>query len=173
MCSRWLIAMVSLALSLSWHAAGDEPKSRFQIVTPKSHGIIATGINGRGDITGFEWVESKKTAGVVEQVPFYAQGKTISHLPLLLGYTATFPAALSDDGVIVGRVGKPAPVGVNVPLRNQAFVWDAKSGIRGLGVLEGDTASFACDITAEGHRISGFSIGDNRVRACLWQRDGE
>ena len=38
--------------------------------------------------------------------------------------------------------------------------------------LEGDTASFASDITPDGRRISGFSVGDNRVRACLWDRDG-
>jgi uncharacterized membrane protein len=58
-------------------------------------------------------------------------------------------------------------------LRNQAFVWDAKAGIRGLGTLKDDSASFATDITADGRRISGFSVGDNRVRACVWDRDGD
>jgi probable HAF family extracellular repeat protein len=61
---------------------------------------------------------------------------------------------------------------VRVDLRNQAFVWEADAGIRGLGALEGDSASFACGISRDGRRISGFSVGDNRVRACVWERDG-
>jgi hypothetical protein len=167
----WLAGAVAWVLACQGHC--DEPKTKLEIVTPRPEGIVATGINGRGDIVGFEWVESDRFPGVIDQVPIYAQGKKISRLPLLQGYTATFPAALSDDGVVVGRAGKPAPVGVVVPLRNQAFVWDAGSGMRGLGVLEGDTASFACDITADGRGISGFSIGDNRIRACIWERDGK
>src|SRR5205807_2237591 len=87
--------------------------------------------------------------------------------------TATHPAALSDNGLVVGRASKPAPAGVRVPLRNQAFIWDAETGIHGLGVLKDDSASFACGITRDGRRVSGFSVGENRVRACLWERDGD
>ena len=105
---------------------------------------------------------------MLDQVPFFARGKQITYLPLLKGYTATFPAAVSDDGTVVGRASKPAPKGVRVPLRNQAFVWDAKGGIRGLGVLQDDWASLACGISRDGRRISGFSVGDNRNRACVW-----
>ena len=166
----WLIGVV--AVSLCGQTRGDEPARKFQVVTPKADGINATGINGQGDVTGFEWVDSQKFPGVVDQVPFFARGKAITHLPLLAGYTATFPAAVSDEGDVVGRSSKPAPPRVVVPMRNQAFVWDARNGIRGLGALEGDTASFASDITPDGKRISGFSVGNNRVRACLWDREG-
>jgi uncharacterized membrane protein len=72
--------------------------------------------------------------------------------------------------VVVGRAGKPAPPNVRVPLRNQAFVWDAKAGMHGLGVLDGDLASAACGITRDGRRISGWSLGENRMRACVWDR---
>ena len=58
-------------------------------------------------------------------------------------------------------------------MRNQAFLWDAKVGIRGLGVLEGDRASFASGVARDGRRISGYSVGDDRVRACVWDRDGD
>jgi uncharacterized membrane protein len=109
---------------------------------------------------------------VIEQVPFFAQGKAMTYLPLLTGYTVTFPAAVSDAGRVVGRVGKAAPPGVVVPLRNQAFVWEAETGIRGLGALEGDAASFACGITRDGRRISGLSVGNNRTQACIWDLDG-
>ena len=109
---------------------------------------------------------------MIEQVPFYAQGKAMTYLPLLAGYTATFPAAVSDAGRVVGRAGKAAPPGVHVPLRNQAFVWEAGTGIRGLGALEDDAASFACGITRDGRRISGLSVGNNRMRVCIWDQDG-
>ena len=142
---------------------GDDPVNRLQVVTPKFDGVNAVGINAHGDIIGFEWVENRRVAGVVEELPFFAHDKTLTRLPILQGYTSTFPAAVSDDGTVVGRSSKPAPLGVAVPLRNQAFLWTATGGIRGLGVLDGDAASFATDITADGRRISGFSVGENRV----------
>jgi uncharacterized membrane protein len=60
-----------------------------------------------------------------------------------------------------------------VALRNQAFVWDAEGGIRGLGTLPDDIASAACGITRDGRRVSGFSVGEGRIRACYWDREGE
>ncbi len=163
-----------LAVGLMTAAAGaDEPIKRYQIVTPKGDGIEVTGMNGRGEVIGFEWADDEALPGVVEQRPFFARGREMIYLPLLEGYTATFPAAVSDDGLVVGRASKPAPPGVLVPMRNQAFLWDARAGIRGLGVLEGDRASFASGITRDGRRISGYSVGDDRVRACVWDRDGD
>ncbi len=167
----WPIGVAVLLSCVTSRA--DDQAGKLQVVTPRDDEIIATGINGRGDIVGFEWVESKQFPGVIEQSPIFAKGKAITRLPLLAGYTATFPAAVSDEGVVVGRSSKPAPPGVFVPLRNQAFLWDSALGIRPLGVLEGDTASFASDITLDGRRISGFSVGNNRVRACIWERDGQ
>jgi hypothetical protein len=166
----YLILTATVGLTLT--VGADEPPRRYQVVTPKDDGIIATAINNRGAIVGFEWIESKEQPGVVDQVPFHAEGKAITYLPLLSGYTATFPAALSDDGRVVGRASKPAPPGGGVPLRNQAFVWEAATGIRGLGVLPGDTASLGCGISRDGHRISGFSIGKDRIRACIWNQEG-
>lgn len=170
--STWLL--MASALSLSFDAEAAQPQSKkYEVVTPKDNGIVATGINGRGEIIGFEWIEEKARPGVIEQVPFFARGKATTYLPRLSGYTATFPAAVSDDGLVVGRAGKPAPFGVRVAMRNQAFIWDAQGGIRGLGVLKDDWASFACGVTRDGRRISGFSVGENRMRACIWDREGE
>jgi uncharacterized membrane protein len=154
-------------------SGADEPGKAYRVVTPKDDGIIVAGINGRGEVVGFEWVEEKENPGVLAQAPFFARGKEMTYLPKLAGYTATFPAAVSDDGLVVGRASRPAPPGMRVPMRNQAFVWDAAGGIRGLGVLEGDAASFASGITRDGRRISGFSVGPNRVRACVWDRVGD
>ena len=165
----WMIGVATLILP--WQAMGDEPRKKYQVVSPRDVGINATAINGRGDIVGFQWIESKKYPGVIDQVPFFASGKTITYLPSPAGYTASFPAAVSDAGVVVGHVTKPARPG-RVPLRSQAFAWDSKTGMHVLGVLADDLISYARDISADSRRISGYSVGDNRVRACIWDRDG-
>jgi uncharacterized membrane protein len=169
---RRLGLVCAAAVVLVSTAGADEPIPKYQVITPKDDGIIATGINERGVIVGFEWVDDKEHPGVLMQAPFYfTRGSDVTYLPLLKGYTSTFPAAVSDGGLVVGRVSKPAPPGVSVPLRNQAFVWDAQAGIRGLGVPEGDNASFACGVSRDGRSISGFAVGPSRVRVCVWDRE--
>jgi uncharacterized membrane protein len=161
------------AVSLAAGSFADEPTATLQVVTPRDDGIIATDINERGDVIGFEWVEKKERPGVISQQPFFARGKAMTYLPLLAGYTATFPAAVSDDGLVVGRVSRPATLGRRIPFRNLAFVWDARTGIHSLGTLPDDNASFATGVTRDGRRVSGFSVGENRIRACYWERSGE
>ncbi len=165
---RSVLPVVALTL-----IAADDPAPKYRVVAPKDDGIIATAINNKGDIAGFEWRDDKFYQGVVNQEPIFASGKHIVTLPLLNGYTATFPAGISDDGLVTGRVSKPMRPGVRIMLQNQAFVWDEKRGILGLGVLPGDWASFASAITRDGKRVGGFSIGDGTLRACVWDRDGE
>jgi probable HAF family extracellular repeat protein len=167
------IFLVMAAFALQAAARADEPAAKYRLVTPKDDGIVAVALNGRGDLVGFEWVEEKERPGVVDQVPFCAKGKKLIKLPLLAGYTATHPAGISDTGLVVGRASKPAPRGQRVYLRNQAFIWDEATGIRGLGALKDDSASFACGVTRQGTCISGVSVGDNRVRACVWERVGD
>jgi uncharacterized membrane protein len=167
------ISLVMAALALQTVVVADEPLTRYRLVTSRDDGVIATGLNGRGDLVGFEWRAEKDEPNIISQVPFCLKGKKLITLPLLEGYTATFPAAISDTGLVVGRVGKPAPPGRRVHLRNQAFVWEEATGIRGLGVLKDDSASFASGVTRDGTCISGVSIGDNRTRACVWEREGD
>jgi uncharacterized membrane protein len=167
------IVFVMAALALPTTVVADEPVTKYRLVTPKDDGIVATGLNGRGDLVGLQWAEQKDEPGIVSQVPFCAKGKAIITLPLLAGYTFTDPAAISDTGLVVGRAGKPAPPGRRVYLRNQAFIWDEATGIRGLGALKDDSASFACGVTRDGTCISGASVGDNRIRACVWERVGD
>ncbi|MEW4570159.1 HAF repeat-containing protein [Tautonia sp. JC769] len=170
---RSSVLAAALALGATWCVRAEEPSPPITVVSPKPQGIIATGINSGGDVIGFEWIEEEEHPGVVAQVPFFARGDAITYLPLLEGYTATFPAAVSDGGLVVGRVSKPMTPGVRTPLLNQGFVWDEGRGIRGLGALEGDYSSFATGVSSDGGRISGFSVGENRVRACVWNLEGE
>lgn len=153
--------------------AADGPARKYQVVSPKDDGVIGIAINGRGDVIGFEWMDDKKDAGIVNQDPFFATGKRQVWLPKLEGFTSTFPAGISDNCLVVGRVSKPRRPGVRIPLQNQAFVWDEKNGIQGLGVLPDDWASFASAISRDGRRISGYSVGDNRVRPCVWDRSDD
>ena len=57
-------------------------------------------------------------------------------------------------------------------LQNQAFTWTEADGIRGLGALANDFSSLATGVSADGWTICGISVGDNRVRACVWERQG-
>jgi probable HAF family extracellular repeat protein len=166
------VLLFAAVVALHAEVVADEPGKKYQLVTPKPIGIMATGLNDRGDLVGFEWVEEKKQPDIVSQRPFYASGKTVIVIPLLDGYTATHPAAVSDTGLVVGRVSKPSQPGRPAHLRNQAFIWDKASGIHGLGALDGDSASFACGVTRDGKCISGVSVGEGRIRACTWERNG-
>lgn len=149
---------------------GDEPPARYEVVTPKPDKIIATGINARGDVIGFEWVEERENPGVIGQEPFFARGGRQIRLPLLPTYTFTAPAGVSDDGLVVGRAGKPSSTRVLVPLQNQAFTWTEAEGIRGLGALPDDHASFATAVTRDGRSIAGISVGNDRIRPVVWDR---
>jgi uncharacterized membrane protein len=169
---RPLLFLLSVACGAVVFAGSDDPPKKYRVVTPRDDGIIATGINERGEIVGFDLVEDKVHPDVINHEPCFIRGKEVTHLPLLKGYTATFPNAVSDDGLVVGYVSRPMIPG-RPALRNQAFVWDARAGIRGLGVPDGDSTSFASGVTRDGHRISGYSVGENRIRACIWDRDGE
>jgi len=165
----WLVVACLIPVGRS---VGDGPPARYEVVAPKLDGISATGINGRGDLVGFEWVADPQHPGVIGQEPFFARGVQLTRLPLLPTYTSTFPAAVSDTGLVVGRSSKPGSATRRVPMQNQAFVWTEADGIRGLGVLPGDHASLGAGVTRDGGSICGVSVGDNRVRPCVWDRAG-
>ncbi len=168
-----VIVLLGAALGLIARNAAAQPAKNYQLVKPKEIDIVATGINERGDIVGTESIEDRKNPDLIEEVPFYARGKDITHLPMLEGYTATSPAGVSDDGLVVGYVSRPISPERRGTGSNQAFVWDVRAGIRGIGMPEGDVSSFASGISRDGRRISGYSVGPNRKRACIWERDGE
>src|SRR5690348_3159206 len=88
---RRLWLLIAAAAGLTGTGRVDEPARKYQVVTPREDGIVATGINGRGEVVGFAWRESTEQPGILEQRPFLARGKEIADLPLLKGYTATFP----------------------------------------------------------------------------------
>lgn len=164
-----LCRLVACLIPAAAPADGPAPR-RLVVVTPKDDAIVAAGINARGDVAGAEWKESTELPGVIGQEPFLARGKRQVFLPLLPTYTSTMPAAVSDDGMVVGRASKPSSPRFRVPLQNQAFTWTEADGIRGLGTLPDDHASFATGVSRDGSRIAGVSIGQDRLRPCVWER---
>jgi probable HAF family extracellular repeat protein len=70
----------------------------------------------------------------------------------------------ADGSVVVGHS--------NSPVGEQAFIWTAQDGMRGLGVLPGDTSSSAVAIAADGATVVGSSYGLNRQRAFIWTAAG-
>jgi uncharacterized membrane protein len=141
-----------------------------RIVVPPLPDFVAAGLNARGDLVGFHWSEDPNLPGVLEQRPVLVHDSQVIEIPSLEGYTATMPADLSDEGRVVGRCGKPAPPGVRVSMRSQAFVWDQTLGIRGLGTLPGDVLSYATSISSNGQTILGASLQPSgEPRACLWR----
>jgi len=167
------VLMVGL-VGFSLRSPAEEPATKkYQVITPKDDRMNLVDINSRGEVTGAEWVEDKKDSNIIVESPFFARGQALTEIPLLKGYTSMFPAALSDGGTVVGRASKPGSFTKRVLLRNQAFLWDAKTGSRGLGTLEGDVASIACGISKDGAVISGYSVGENRIRVCVWEHLGD
>ncbi|MFO0959449.1 MAG: HAF repeat-containing protein [Isosphaeraceae bacterium] len=165
--------MTILALGLILATPQDRAPQKYRLVTPKEDGISAAALNNKGAIVGGEWYEEDDKPGQMAERAIYAEGDEITRIPLLEGYTSTFPLALSDQGRVAGRVSKPAPPNSKVFMRTQAFVWEKGKGIRGLGVLEGDMASMASGISRDGTVVAGATMGQNVMRVCLWQwKDG-
>ncbi|MBI1321939.1 HAF repeat-containing protein [bacterium] len=174
-----LVVSFGFAMSSMVQANADEPKPPIYRVVPEKdrHKIVAIGLNSAGDLLAFRWTPENGDENVLEQAPMLFEAKTAkeTRIPLLKGYTATLPAALSDTRVVIGRASRPSVnnAGQRLPFPGVAFVWDEKSGIRSLGALPDDAMSHADSISADGNLVTGISIGPNRVRACVWQRKGE
>jgi hypothetical protein len=168
-------SLLAVAL-LGGLAPAQEPPpvaTRYTLVAPRTDGLLAVALNGRGDLTGFHMEPRDGNPDVLEEAPFFAREGLYLRLPLLATYTSTFPAGLSDTGVVVGRASKPVVPGVPTPMANQAFAWTAETGIRGLGVAPPDVSSLATGISRDGRRIAGIGVGAGGRRAVLWERDGD
>ena len=89
------------------------------------------------------------------------------------GFTASSARRASRDGsVIVGEAH-------GTTYANEAFVWTATDGMKGLGVLSADAAglyagSFATDVSADGNVIIGYSKGrpNDKSEAFRWTAAG-
>jgi probable HAF family extracellular repeat protein len=115
---------------------------------------IAYGVNDRGQVVGGSGCSPCQSA-------FLWQSGKLINLGALPGATATEAHAISDTGNVVGLSG------------DEAFLWDAGKGIKGLGSL--DPACFQSDARAINNRgtVVGYGCVTNTTtpsHAFVWDR---
>jgi hypothetical protein len=107
-------------------------------------------------------------AGISTSKSFLRRGSEEFEIPIPKDFTNVEACALSDNGLVVGYVSRAfGAVGGSV----KAFVWDSRSNVQmSLPPLESDIVCHAQDISADGKRITGYSIGNEppRMRPCVW-----
>lgn len=127
----------------------------------------ALAINATGQIIGIREVADEAGTQLSQQ-PFFIDGRQMSALPLVEGYSNLEIRALSDNGLVVGYASRP----VGHPQGSlTGFVWDSKTGkMTRLMPADQDVACHAQGISADGTRISGYTAGPqpSRMLPCLW-----
>ena len=131
-------------------------------------------INSENHVLGLLERPGEKTEEVFDHIYFYHDGRKKSELPKLDGFTNIEAVHLSDNGLVVGfasrRLGHPDG-------SLAAILWEpAKEKLTKLNPVEGDNASHAQSISADGQKITGYSTGANpaRLRPCVWtQKNGK
>ena len=139
---------------------------RLEILRHSNTLCYVTGINKSRDVIGIREIAEQ---AYFRQAPFFqAAGKKPVDFPKLAGYTNLEAESLSDTGLVVGYASRAEAK----PGKTTAFVWDSNTGkILDLGPLPTDVNAHAQDISSDGKRITGYSLGANpaRLRPCLWE----
>ena len=176
------IPLLLLGVILSGCASGCEknkgPKSRIVMkhdgyemhVMDNSDSVsLAFAINSKGHVLGKKETVDE-SGNIFSNIFFFDDGNKQIDLGLLKDYTNSEVEALSDTGLAVGYASRP----VGDPRGSlTALLWDVKENkISQLPHVEGDSASHAQGISADGSRIVGYSTGSEpqRLRPCLWEK---
>lgn len=126
----------------------------------------AIGINASGSIIGSrEVANASKT--ILRSVSFFCKANQSIDMPVPADFTNVEACAISDNDCVVGYASRAIghPEG---SLR--AVVWQPlKATLEILPLPDGDSATQAQGINADGTRISGYSTGKERLRPVIWQ----
>jgi probable HAF family extracellular repeat protein len=140
--------------------------SRLEVLHHSTTLSYVTAINKNGDVIGIREIADRT---FLTQIPFFqAAGKKPVDLPKLAGYTNLEAESVSDTGLVVGYASRAQAK----PGKTTAFVWDSNTGKTiDLGQLATDINAHAQDISSDGKRITGYSLGAEpaRLRPCLWE----
>ena len=149
---------------LQFQAVLWEPTRGRKTVLPPLPGdpdSAATAINNRGVAVGISGIcENAVGDQSAEHAVLWQDGQPIN-IGNIGGNAWNTPAAINDDGVVVGFA--------EVPNGNiHAFIWTRHQGMRDLGTLPGDSTSYAYAVNEQG-QIVGQSIGPDGSRAVVWE----
>ena len=121
------------------------------------------GMNSSGSIVGVKEHETD-----MHHVYFFCDQNVCQEMPIPKGFTNVEAAAISDTDLVVGRTTKA----IGTPGSLQAVVWAPKqSEIKMLPAPQADGLTDACDIAADGKRITGYATGHERLRPVVWEWD--
>ncbi|MEC8557370.1 MAG: hypothetical protein VXZ82_20400 [Planctomycetota bacterium] len=177
-----IVPLLLLGITLSGCASVCEknkgPKSRIVMkhdgyemhVMDNSESVsLAFAINSKGHVLGKKEIVDE-SGNIFSNIFFFDDGQKQIDLGLLKHYTNSEVEALSDNGLAVGYASRP----VGDPRGSlTALLWDVnKNEISQLPHIEGDSASHAQGISADGSRIVGYSTGNEpqRLRPCVWEK---
>lgn len=120
-------------------------------------------LNGQGDAIGL-WEVFDTQKRLAAEIPFLTSGDEFFVLPQFPPYAAFEPQAISDHGIIVGHVRSPTVVRLPV---FRPVTYDVQTRfIRPLPQLPETSTGIACDISTDGHTISGQCAGT----PCVWRK---
>jgi len=126
---------------------------------------IATAINAKGDVVGYEMGTNLKPYGFISTATKDARKAVL--LPISDSYAA-YPVGINDSGVVVGNyvVGNNA---TDKPYRQQVrgFILD-KSGFRDLGMLPGGDTVEVAAINNKGQIVGSATTADGETHAFLY-----
>lgn len=158
-------------LAGNWQSDADKPvvmRQKYEgwqlkIVNNSPTMSQALGMNSSGSIVGV-----KEHHSDMRQVYFFCDKDICKDMPIPKGFSNVEAAAVSDTDLVVGRTTKAIGSGGSL----QAVVWSPKQAeIKLLPKPEGDGLADACDIAANGKRISGYATGPERLRPVVWEWD--
>lgn len=167
-CIRCMVAILVLTIVYSCPSTRCSGQDRYELHTIKNSKTFsqAIAINDRMEVIGTREVTE---AGVGSMLNFFRSGEIEFEIPVPKDFTNIEVQALSNSSVVVGYVSRP--IGhANGSLH--AFAWDANSReMTLLAPVVGDMSANAQDISADGKRITGYSLGTNppSMRPCVWQ----
>lgn len=127
----------------------------------------ATAINDQGQIVGISGICDQAVGRFSAIHAVLWQNNHVHDLGNLGVGAWNTPMAINQRGVVVGFANVPGG-GDAGNFNAHAFIWTARSGMRDLGTLPGDSISEALGINDAG-LIVGESCGASGCRAVLWQ----
>lgn len=166
--SLWAIAHGLLAqeggpdLKLRKITQGDFELQIFDNSTTFSQGLA---INAGGSIIGQREIANADLT-IFSNEYFFCDGKRMSVVPAVEGFTNVELQALSDNNLAAGFATRPMgnPDGGVI-----AIVWDTSTTQATKLPRPAETvATHAQDISADGRRVSGYATGEGRLRPCVW-----